>query len=173
VRDEDKLKEMEKVLSERLLIKTKIDLYKGLKTTLEDLVILFVWTSALFSMNCQSFVDLSFVVLFYINRSRKTMRVLMMAISVVLVVRLGLTLSNMHVDVSPMRYPEFAAGGGGSNRTETTTYIIPWIRFLPAYQDKDDFWIDWWYWLTIINFKAKLPCLLIDFTSISLLYIYH
>ncbi len=89
----------------RLLVDTNLQISKGFKTILEDLVVLMVLTSSVMKMNLQSFFDFGLVILFYYKRSHKTIFFIMNAISLLWFARLVVILSNMFQFVNPMPYP--------------------------------------------------------------------
>ena len=88
-----------------LKVETKMMLLRGFRTVLEDFIILTVWSAALVMMNLNSFIDLALVILFFLKRRSGTMRTIMNTVSIVLFVRLCITLSNMNEALEPEQFP--------------------------------------------------------------------
>jgi len=98
-------------LLEKLLISPRLQIRKGFRSLLEDLVILMIWTSAILKMNLQSFIDLFLILNFILWRGPTTMNRIMNLVSIVYLVRLFIILSNVYQDLQPMIYPaDFDSG---------------------------------------------------------------
>lgn len=98
--------EAEKKLGHKLSVFSRVQLARGFKTLTEDVIVLLIWSSALYKMNLQSLLDLALVLVFQIGgRTPQVMRFIMHTVSVMFVIRIFLTLSNMTDKVSPMSYP--------------------------------------------------------------------
>ena len=121
---------LQKDILSKILVDTNIQLLKGFKSVLEELIILSIWTSAIFKMNIQSFIDVSLVLLFFIRRSQSMMKFILTINAIVFFIRLGTVLSNMDRElVSPMQYPEIFLDVG-------TDYLVPWVKRI--YDNSDD-----------------------------------
>ena len=92
---------------------------------IEDLIILTIWTSALFKMNIQSLIDFSLVLLFFFNRSPNTIRIIMNTISLVFIIRMCIIISNMTSDLNPMPFPD---DFNSTNKLNNSNFFIPWIH---------------------------------------------
>ena len=91
----------------KVLADTNLQLLRGFKIILEEVIILSLWTSAILKQNLQSFIDYTLIVLYHYNRTPSTMKTILYCNSVVLVLRLLLALSNMDEKLlSPMAYPQ-------------------------------------------------------------------
>jgi hypothetical protein len=79
----------------KILVDTKIQIRKGFKVVLEDLIILSIWTSCIFKMNLQSFLDISLVIMFFVRRTQRVMLFILSMNSLIFILRIGLIVSNM------------------------------------------------------------------------------
>ena len=105
-----------------ILVDTNIQILRGFKTILEELIILSIWTSAIFKMNIQSFLDVGLVILYFVRRNQKVMKFILTMNALVFIIRLAIVLSNMDRElVSPMQYPELFINVG-------TDYLVPWVK---------------------------------------------
>ena len=97
----------------------------------EDLIILLLWSSALFKMNAQSLIDLSLVIYWMImGRSPRTMKLIMHTVAVVWLIRLCVNLSNMSPRMNPMVYPQnYLDDVSDPNKAIEKGYVIPWIIY--------------------------------------------
>ena len=104
------------------------------------------------------------------------MQVLMFTISVLLIIRLMLTLSNMNEFISPMPFPDYFTSNT-PGVIQTNSYGIPWINELQLYKSKNgkekENLINWSYFLTLIMVHNKFMSLIMDFIIIMFIYIYY
>ena len=166
----DDLKELKAKIMDRLLISTKVWIKRGFKTVLEDLIILAIWSSALYKMNIQSMIDVCLVILFQVRRTPTTIKFLMNCTMLVFLVRLIIIFMNVTEDLNPMVYP---SDFQGSSWKERWSFLIP---FLPRYfkdQYHTLYFVQWAYWLAIYNFRDKLVLFVSDFFIIILIYVYY
>ena len=84
---------------------TKFNVIVGCGIFLEHVVVLLIWVSAINKMNLHSIFDFVIIILFTYTKRFNTMKFLMNSITVVLVLRLLLILSNMTQQLNPMTYP--------------------------------------------------------------------
>ena len=143
---------------------------------LESIITLAILSSAIVKMNIQSIFYLVIVILqLYLGKNR-SMRVLMFTISVLLIMRLMLTLSNMNQFISPMPFPEHFTSP--TNQTlSTNNYGIPWINELSVYKtsndtDKDNL-MNWAYFMTLIMVERKFMSLIMDFIIIFFIFVFY
>lgn len=107
-------------------------LLKGFRAVLEDFIIMVVWSHALVMMNLNSCIDIGLVVLFYLKRRSGTMRTIMNTVSIVMLARLCITLSNMNEALEPNQYPwEYRAEQW--NKYGEWQFWIPWIEYFPKF----------------------------------------
>lgn len=89
-----------------MLIDAKINLLKGFKGIVEELIMITISISAMQKMNMLSLVQFALVVILIYKKNDGSMRIVLNVISLMFATRLLLILSNMTEEVSPMKYPE-------------------------------------------------------------------
>ena len=93
------IKYLESEIRNSLTLEALLVIQKGLKVIFEDLIILLIWSSALYKMNLVSIVDICLVVKYHIKRGTKTIRFISNFKSILLLLRLCLILTNMNSNV--------------------------------------------------------------------------
>lgn len=137
-------------------MKARINILRGFKIVLEDLVILVIWSSALFKMNLQSFIELALVILYYFSRSSRSLRLINDCMSICLLLRLLLALSNMQEGLNPMSYPvEYQKANW--DMYGQWQFAVPWIDYLDGYRNKAGRQqvVQWAYWSCLYTFNNK------------------
>ena len=115
-------------LRERLLIDTNLKIMKGLKSFLEDFVILILWTSTIFKLNIISIFDFTLIILFQIYRSPGMIRHIMNLTSIIFFVRLLVVLSNLDQSLNKMQYPTIFQNKNDQGLFDDYwKFYIPWI----------------------------------------------
>ena len=143
---------------------------------LECIITLAILSSAIVKMNIQSIIYLIIVIIQQYRGKYRNMQVLMFTISVLLIIRLMLTLSNMNEFISPMPFPDYFTSNT-PGVIQTNSYGIPWINELQLYKSKNgkekENLINWSYFLTLIMVHNKFMSLIMDFIIIMFIYIYY
>jgi len=88
--------ELEKRIKKNLSVEAYINIMKGFRSVLEDLIILLIWSSALFKMNLQAIILFVLIIFFTLRRKSGTIKFIMNSILLIMLIRLCLILSNMN-----------------------------------------------------------------------------
>lgn len=84
---------------------TFLKLHSGCKVVLEELIIISIWSSAIYKMNIQSLIEFSLILGFYFSRNTKMINLVIVFSTIIFIGRLFFTLSNMVPELNPMDYP--------------------------------------------------------------------
>lgn len=87
------------------MIDTQLKLHSGCKVILEELIVISIWTSAIYKMNIQSLIEFTLILGYYFSRSTRMINFVLIMNTVIFLGRLVFTLSNMIQDLNPMDYP--------------------------------------------------------------------
>jgi len=123
---------------------------RGLRSLLEDFIILTLWVFAILIMDVESLVIYVLILLFLRRRSKAMMRLIMFVVAWTFFVRMLLIISNMYENLNPMEYPSSLSTKGGEHTDifdfGKKDYIIPWLDFV-VNSDTD---FSKTYWLALL-----------------------
>jgi len=172
--EEKKIEALKAEIKKHLEVHVWVDIMKGVRVILEDLIVLLIWSSALFKMNLQSWIFFGLIIFYMLRRRSGTIRFCMNTVLVIMLIRLCVTLSNMNEEVNPMVYPVQYQSQHWDMYGQWQ-FAVPWVEYLPDYRDaaKRQYFVTWAYWATIFMFNQKLDGLVIDFVTVALIYVYY